>query len=627
MPARIALTLFTLLVTINCAHLSASTNALDPLSEQEIRTAVEVLRGSGKITRNALFPTISLQEPDKTLTGRTPRTASIVVFERAANRTSIAWVDVETRKLTSWREVPGAQAPMTAADSIVADRVVRNDPRWQKAIAGRGLRQSDVGVAIWTPGFFALTHETGVRLGMGVTYRANAGSYDMYELPVEGILAIVDITNQKVVSFRDSGPVPNSPAVRPSNPRPALKPLRITQPEGVSFAIDGQEVRWEKWRFRWSVNAREGLVLHTVGYEDGGRLRSILYRAAVSEMLVPYGDPDPAWFFRSAFDAGELGLGTALSSLRSGVDCPQNCTLLPVVLADDFGRPRRIDSGVALYERDGGIAWKHGAITRRARELVIGIMVQAGNYDYGFEWIFRQDGSLEARVTMTGIMAVKGVQGHDHYGHLVAKNLAAIHHQHFFNYRLDFDVDGTANRLIEMDTEPDPVSAANRYGTAFHMKETVLKTEKDAQRTVDVRASRRWLIESTTRKNSLGAPTGYLILPVENAFPFTAPESWIRRRASFVNFHLWGTPYAANELYSAGEFPNQSRATEGLRIWTAKNRPIDGKDLVVWYTLGMTHIPRPEEWPVMPSQTSGFKLVPANFFDRNPALDLPETVR
>ena len=44
---------------------------------------------------------------------------------------------------------------------------------------------------------------------------------------------------------------------------------------------------------------------------------------------------------------------------------------------------------------------------------------------------------------------------------------------------------------------------------------------------------------------------------------------------------------------------------------------------VAWYTLGFTHHPAPEEYPVMTADTVGFEIKPDGFFDRNPALDAP----
>src|SRR5579872_3745270 len=269
---------------------------------------------------------------------------------------------------------------------------------------------------------------------------------------------------------------------------PAPAPLHITQPSGPGFQIDNGEVRWQKWRFRYALHPREGLVLYTVGYEDGGRVRPILYRGSLSEMVVPYGDPGAAWFFRNSFDAGELGLGVLASSLRPGVDCPQNCSVFDAVVSDETGEPRSIPHAVALYERDAGILWKHGDNTRRSRELVLSFLSEAGNYEYGFDWIFHQDGTLEMRVALTGIMAVKGVAdgAHDPYGHPVAKNLEAPHHQHFFTFRLDLDVDGQANRVVEMNSASVPAGPRNPFGGGFTMTETPLLREADAQRNLSL---------------------------------------------------------------------------------------------------------------------------------------------
>lgn len=302
--------------------------------------------------------------------------------------------------------------------------------------------------------------------------------------------------------------------------------------------------------------------------------------------------------------------------------------LFDAVMADDRGTPRRLPHAVALYERDGGIAWKHGDETRRARELVLSYVSTVGNYDYTFNWIFHQDGAIEMKTGLTGIMSVKAVNpdelGHDAHGHMVAKGISAVHHQHFFNFRLDLDIDGAdGNQAVEMNTAAMPAGKENPYGGGFVMNETLLRTESEAMRAMDLQSSRRWKIVNPTVRNALGQPVGYTLLPGENAVPFAAPDSWIRRRAGFLNFPFWVTPYKSDELYAAGTYPNQSKGGEGLAKWAAANRSIEGKDLVVWYTMGITHNPRPEDWPVMPVHEAGFKLAPSGFFTRNPALDLP----
>jgi primary-amine oxidase len=226
---------------------------------------------------------------------------------------------------------------------------------------------------------------------------------------------------------------------------------------------------------------------------------------------------------------------------------------------------------------------------------------------------------------LTGIMAVKGVAdgAHDPYAHPIAKNLVAPHHQHFFTFRLDLDVDGQANRVLEMNSVPVPTGPQNKYGGAFKMEETPLLTEQKAERTVNVPSSRKWIVENPGARNGLGHPTGFALLPGENAPPFAQPDSFVRKRAGFLNAHVWVTPYTEGERYAGGDYPNQHHGGDGLVKWTAANRPIDNRDVVLWYTMGITHNPRPEDWPVMPVHAAGFKIVPWGFFDRNPALDLP----
>jgi primary-amine oxidase len=350
----------------------------------------------------------------------------------------------------------------------------------------------------------------------------------------------------------------------------------------------------------------------------------VLYRASLSEMVVPYGDPGPAWYFRNSFDAGELGMGAGTASLRAGEDCPEGATLVDAVLADARGAPHRIPRAVAVYERDRGLAWKHGARGRRARELVVLSVTRLGNYDYGFEWAFGEDGTIAHRVLLTGVMSAKGAVGEDSLAHPVARGVAAVHHQHFFSYRLDLDVDGAApNRVEQVETHPLAPGPGNPFGGGFAMSTRVLATERAARVRLDAAVARRWRVVNPAAPGALGHPTGYELVPGSNADPMAAAGSWVRRRAGFLDAHLWATPQRDDERYSAGEYPNQSAGGDGLPRWTAADRALDGADVVLWYTLGVTHNPRPEDWPVMPVHDAGFRLVPVGFFDRNPVLGPP----
>jgi primary-amine oxidase len=625
-----------------CGLAAAQRHPLDPLTSAEYATAVEVLKANGKSGDSTRLPTIHLNEPPKAEVlrfqagGDFRREAFAVVWDRAANRTAEAVIDLKARIIKSWNPVPGAQPMFTGEDYSLMQDLVRKDPAWQAAIRKRGITDFEhVQLDPWAAGNFGFADEKDIRIFRAVSLYRGTGT-NAYAKPIEGVVAYVDLTHGRILKLVDSGVVPLPAATAEFDaasvkPRTAPKPLEIRQPDGGSFVIRGGEVEWQRWRFRYGIHPREGVVLYTVGYEDKGTVRPILYRGSVSEMVVPYSDPSPAWFFRGVFDEGEYGLGQVMFPLEKGTDVPAYASMLGGVLADEHGKPRDLSNPVALYERDGGVLWRHtdpdsGRVeSRRARELVLSWIATVGNYDYGFNWIFHQDGTLEMDVALSGIMQTKAVAGPpDHHAHLVAKNLAAVHHQHFFNFRMDLDIDGTGgNRVSELSTAAMRVDDSNRFGNAFTMQERPLRNEREAQRLIDAASNRMWRISNPGRTNALGQPVSYLLVPGDNTFPFADPQSPLRRRAGFLNAHLWVTPFDAAEMNAAGSYMNQSPGGEGLVKWTRANRSIEDQDVVVWYTMGITHLPRPEEWPVMNAHHVGFKLVPAGFFVQNPGLDVP----
>jgi primary-amine oxidase len=616
---------------------------LDPLTAAEIEAASGLLRAAPQFPADAVFATLVLKEPPKAdVLGYTPgaairRRAFAVIFDRPRNRTFEAVVDLTGARVASWTEVKGVQPAALESEYDRFVDVVKADTRFRDAMVKRGITDLDeIQVDFWAVGQVAPQYRTR-RLLRAVAYFKGGGS-NFYSRPVEGVGVLVDMNTERVVEFFDTGVVP-IPAgsdldEKSTGTRTPPRALTISQPDGASFAITGHEISWQKWRFRYAMHPREGLVLHTVGYEDDGRVRPILYRASVSEMAVPYGDTDRNWRWRSAFDVGEYGMGRLASPIDATADAPANARLLPATFADDDGEAYEQKNVVGIYERDGGLLWKHYESfartneSRRARQLVIFFIATIGNYDYAINWIFHQDGVLELDAALTGLMLPKGVREvkatHMASGHLVAANVVAPHHQHFFNFRLDFDVDGPANEVREMNTRAMPAGPGNPNLNGMIMEETRLGTEALAQRRMNMTAARTWSVVNPSAQNALGHHTSYILVPGVNSIPYIAPASQVRRRAGFVNQHFWATRFKEDEMYAAGDYPNQSLGGAGLPRWVANNEPLSNQDVVVWYTLGVTHIPRPEEWPVMPVTHVGFKMIPGGFFSRNPALDVPK---
>lgn len=614
---------------------------LEPLRAEEVAAAVAIVRADRNVGSTYRFPCVTLNEPPKEFVlnfqagDLFDRQAFLILLNNQTGEAFEAIVSLRQQQVISWKHVPDIQPNIMADELSECEATVKAHPDFQVAIAKRNLDMELVVVDPWAIGHFGIEGENGIRLSRCLCYLRTTPESNFYARPIDGLIPVVDLNKMEVLRIEDLGIVPVPPEAGEYEPqfqpslRSDIKPLQITQPEGVSFSIDGHEIRWQKWRMRIGFTPREGLVLYQVGYEDQGRVRSILYRASLAEMVVPYGDPRPQHYRKNAFDVGEHGVGMLANSLEYGCDCVGEIRYFDAHLTNSRGEVSTIKNAVCLHEEDFGMLWKHtdwrrdAVEVRRSRRLALSFISTVDNYEYAFFWYFYQDGTIQYEVKLTGILLVGALADQPKYGTVVAPEVNAINHQHFFSLRLDFDLDGCKNSVYEVNTEAEPIGAENPYGNAFYAVPTLLETEQAAQRLIDPLTARYWKVVNPNVKNRLGQPVGYKIVPGENVLPFAHPSSPILKRAGFMTKHLWVTPYAPDERYSAGDYPNQHPGGEGLPLWTQADRSIANTDLVVWYTFGHHHIPRPEDWPVMPTAYSGFMLKPVSFFDANPALDVP----
>jgi primary-amine oxidase len=615
---------------------------LDPLTPAEIRAAAAIARRDLRLPDSARFAAIRLLEPAKSVVrgyqrgARIERRAWIAVMDGATLHDGV--VDLGASAVERWTERPGLQGPLLLDEYEGAAEAIREDPVWLAALRRRGIADPDqVRIDAWMIGNFGIPEEQGRRLCASLAYLVERPGDLPYARPIEGLVAYVDLASMTVTRVLDPDPVPvptdpgryDADSISPM--REGLRPLEITQPDGPGFVVDGHEIRWQNWKLRWSFNAREGLVLHTVEWDDHGTARPVIYRASLSEMAVPYGDPDPAHFWQGAFDLGDFGIGRGLNSLRLGCDCLGVIQYFDVVSHDDFGEPLLVEQGICLHEEDFSILWKHWDFVedrtevRRQRRLVISAIGTNLNYDYGYYWYFYLDGSVEFEVKLTGVMQTKAVVdgSPDPYAYRVAPGLAAMHHQHLFNARLDMEVDGACNSVQELDIVSAEEGPDNPYRTAIVTRRTTLRREVDGRRRADAAVGRTWLVTSAERRNAMGERTAYQLVPQASPTLLAAPTSALGRRAEFARHHLWVTPFAEDERHAGGEYPNQHPGGAGLPEWTEANRSIEDTDVVLWHTFGTSHAARPEDWPVMPVERAGFRLRPWGFFDRNPALDVP----
>jgi primary-amine oxidase len=566
-----------------------------------------------------------------------------VLLDNATNKVLIVTLNLTIGTVVSLEAGPaGAQPTLSVDEQVECEQAVLASEEFKAALQ-RHYGTSDtslVMVDIWSAGNYGSVEDSTRRLARPLCFLRSDPTDNGYARPIEGIRPVVDLNLMQVVRVEEHGewPLPSQPAnyrdERVPKLRADIKPLFITQPDGPSFSLEGQRIIWQDWAFVIGFNAREGLTIHDVRYTDHGKERPILYRASLTEMVVPYGDPRPTQVRKNAFDVGEYGMGMCANSLRLGCDCIGHIIYLDGHLCDSRGRSLTIPNAICIHEEDYGILWKHtdrripnAPQVRRSRRLVVSSISTVENYEYGFFWYFYQDGNIQFEIKLTGILSLGAVREGEipKHGRMVAPLLYAPNHQHFFNVRLDVGIDGMRNTVQQVDVVADPIDDANPFANAFHTRVTDLETERQALAHLNIETGRTWKFINPSVKNALGEPVGYKFFPGDNAFPFASPNAWWRKRAGFVNHHVWVTPYSEEEKYAAGDYPNQSRGGDGLEKWTQNDRPIADSDIVFWYTFGHTHIPRPEDCPVMPTAYIGFLLKPNGFFDQNPANDVPPT--
>jgi primary-amine oxidase len=629
---------------------SMDRHPLDPLSAPEIRQAAAILRRDTALSDRWRFASIELREPSKQvvrehLTGApVTREARVVCWDRDEGQTYKALVSLTDDRVVDWHHEPGVQPNVTGDEFAEADQAMRRHPRVIEALARRGITELDrVLVEAWAyAGHLVPERYQGRRLAWCDVWCRAREDGSPYAHPVSGLHLIVDLNRMELLEIEDDGRTEMPEVMGEYVPRLVpdqrlrddIRPVEITQPQGTSFTLDGNLLRWQKWSLRIGFNHREGLVLHTVGYEDGGRTRPVAHRMSFAEMVVPYRDPTPNHHRRTAFDIGEWGIGFLATSLALGCDCLGEISYLDAVLHDSTGEPYTIRNAICIHEEDSGVLWKHvdsrtGAETRRQRRLVVSVHVTVGNYEYLIYWRLYQDGNIESEVRATGIMVTTSFPEGEPppYGSVVDERTYAPFHQHFLVARLDLDVDGERNTVLATESAALPIGPENPDGLALVQRRTPLRTEQEGIQDYDWGTQRAWVVVNPEMLNRFGTPVGYKLVPGACLPAMLDPDSPVLARAQVIGHTLWVTPFDEEQRWPCGEFVVQSTEDHGLPAWTAGDRSIDNTDVVLWYVFGIHHLTRPEEWPIMSVDTVSFWLKPVGFFDRNPALDVPPTPR
>ncbi len=623
----------------------APQHPLDGLSGREHWTIYDALIASGRTDSTTSYLYVGLNEPPKSEVlawspGQSFRREALVHLTQGTAGFE-AIVDLTNKRVQSWTQVPARQFMTSGSEFGRMSSLVLADKRVTDAIRKRGITDFTHVNCGANHGYFDLPEERGKRT-LHVTCANDHGVVTGYGAEIEGLVIVVDLTEGEILRVTDTGVRPQGDAYGAFDEeaigatRETKNPVQMVQPLGPSYTVNGHEVSWQNWKFQFRVDARRGVVLSLVRYTDGGRDRSVMYQGALSELFVPYMDAEDPWNYQGFFDLGTYPalFGGIASSLSVGVECPDYARYFNAMVVTSDGRPRERMRAACLFERSSGdVAWRHGreggnVIEARAkRDLVLRMYMTAGNYDYLFDWVFQQDGTLRMDAGASGMDATKtaaGTPDDEQYGRIIAPGRVGVNHSHFFSFRLDLDVDGPNNSLLVDRLMPQKLPADNPRRSLWTVETNEARNEADAKRHSTMHAPEIWRIVNPSVAGPYGGYVGYQI-DGHSAMTLLAPDDYLQRRAGFTDHTLWVTPYERRELYAAGDYPTMSTAGEGLPKWTAANRAIARQDIVAWLTMGFHHVPRPEDWPLMPVARHTFEIRPVGFFSRNPALDLPKT--
>lgn len=637
---------------------AANAHPLDGLSADEYVKIGEILKAKGTVDDKTLFPLIELVEPPKaevlawTSEGAAPDRRASVQFTSAEGFKE-AIVNISKGEVESEQVLTGQ--PMVLFDEFMgAMQAAVNHPDMVAGLEKRGLKPEQVFCLPLTVGSY-FNEEFGNARLMKVPCYMNPEGSNFYAKPIEGLYAVVDLQKKEAVKVIDTGAValPADPwgytqaEIEARAPlRPKMNPAVIAQEGGPNYKIEGSHLEWDIWRLNFRVDKRPGLVISNLDVNDQGTWRSVIYQTHLSEVFVPYMDPSEGWFWRTYMDSGEYGFGLFLTPLTPGVDCPAHASFLPATISDDLGQPLTIPNAICVFERDtGDPAWRHFEVFaqtpetpipaegRPATELVVRTASEVGNYDYLIDYRLQQNGQIEIKVGATGLDAVKGVASTSMkdataaedtaYGTLIAPNLVAANHDHYFNFRIDFDVDQPVNHFATMNIVPADLPADSPRKSMWKVEHVMPDSELDARYRLSAMEPKYFHISDPDREGYLGHTPGWMIHHGNVAYgPFDYANDSPFKRNAYIEYSVWNTVYDPDQRYAGGKFAMQSDGSDTLAEWVKADRPLHHQDIVTWFSAGFHHIPAMENWPVMSTEWKTVHIMPHNFFATNPAMTL-----
>jgi primary-amine oxidase len=418
-------------------------------------------------------------------------------------------------------------------------------------------------------------------------------------------------------------------------PLDTMSPPVASTPQGARYSVDPERkyAEWMGWSFYIGFSRDAGMMLHDIRYKG----KRILYELGLQEALAHYAGSDPMQSHTAYLDT-YYGFGPFAFELIKGYDCPAYATYLNSSFYVSETTHTHLNS-ICLFEVDADYPMaRHSAPDYVSATKNVFFVVRSistiGNYDYMFSYSFFMDGSMAVEVRASGYIQAAFFAKNEDYGFHIHDQLSGSMHDHVLNFKADFDILGTDNSVELIKQVPHTTTYPWSRGKVFNtmkIDRSFIETEDDGRFDWSPNSQNQVLVVNQDEKNRFGENRGYRILPYTGAAHLTVQNSSVTRNsANWATHDLMVSVRKDTEPRSVHKYNNQD--TENPPVDFAKffdGESLNQTDLVVWFNLGMHHIPHTGDLPttVFTTAHSGIQFMPSNYFEMGPNVETVNMVR
>lgn len=404
-----------------------------------------------------------------------------------------------------------------------------------------------------------------------------------------------------------------------------LPPVMIA-PEGQRFKVDDDErfVEWQDYSFYVTFTRDTGIRIYDLKYQG----KTIMYELGLDEAVAHYSGNDPVQSGTAYLDT-YYGFGPYAFELVDGYDCPAYSHYWNATFhASEQSTTHR--NAICLYEQDTMLPMQRhssGKYVSSTKDiaLVLRSVSTVGNYDYTFTYTFHSDGTIETKVSASGYIQSAFYAANDDYGYQIHKGLSGSMHDHVLNFKADVDILGTKNSLAKHAVVPVQVEYPWSDGQKRHeMRLERSYIEKETALNWGGATHAMMMVVNKDEVNEFGEPMGYRFMPgVGNGHSLTIKESPnLYDAANFATSHYYvarqkdtekRSAHSMNTLYPQDPIINFQDYFDG--------ESVEQEDLVLWFNLGMTHVPHTGDLPntVQTTAQGSMLFFPHNYLKSDPS--------